>query len=97
MSRQIGLMTLIFFALMYPKDVSGIVLLNPAMYKEGDPAEHGDPPSRLMIAPVRWLRLGQSQGCPHDPAKKHPELGIEAIRMVAEKRIDDQVKHLEIV
>lgn len=46
-----GLLTLIF-ALMSPDDVSGIVLLAPAMYKEGYPAEHGDPLSVLMTAPV---------------------------------------------
>jgi pimeloyl-ACP methyl ester carboxylesterase len=46
-----GLLTLAF-ALMYPKDVSGIVLLAPALYKEGYPAEHGDPLSALMTAPV---------------------------------------------
>jgi len=46
-----GLMTLAL-ALMYPNDVSGIVLLAPAMYKEGYPAEHGDPLSALMTAPV---------------------------------------------
>jgi len=54
-----GLLALIF-ALMYPKDVSGIVLLAPAMYKEGYPAEHGDPLSALMTAPVigeRFIRL----------------------------------------
>jgi len=46
-----GLLSLIF-ALMYPDSVSGIVLLAPAVYKEGYPAEHGDPLSRLMTAPV---------------------------------------------
>jgi len=46
-----GLLSLIF-AFMYPDSVSGIVLLAPAMYKEGYPAEHGDPLSRLMTAPV---------------------------------------------
>jgi pimeloyl-ACP methyl ester carboxylesterase len=46
-----GLLSLVF-ALMYPDSVSGIVLLAPAMYKEGYPAERGDPLSRLMTAPV---------------------------------------------
>lgn len=46
-----GLLSLAY-ALMYPESVSGIVLLAPAMYKEGYPAEHGDPLSKLMTAPV---------------------------------------------
>jgi len=46
-----GLLALAF-ALMYPKSVSNIVLLAPAMYMEGYPAEHGDPLSTLMTSPV---------------------------------------------
>jgi pimeloyl-ACP methyl ester carboxylesterase len=46
-----GLLTL-GYALLFPEDVSGIVLVAPAMYKEGYPAEHGDPLSTLMTAPV---------------------------------------------
>lgn len=39
-------------ALDYPDDLSGVVLVAGAMYKEGYPAEHGDPISRLATAPV---------------------------------------------
>ena len=54
-----GLLTLIY-ALLYPQETSGLVLLAPAMYKEGYPAEHGDPLSKLMTAPLigdLFLRL----------------------------------------
>ena len=46
-----GLLALIY-ALRYPDDVSGVVTLAGAMYKEGYPAEHGDPISRLATAPA---------------------------------------------
>jgi pimeloyl-ACP methyl ester carboxylesterase len=51
-----GLLTLAY-AHLYPNDVSGIVLAAPAMYKEGYPAEHGDPLSALMTAPVIGERI----------------------------------------
>jgi pimeloyl-ACP methyl ester carboxylesterase len=40
------------YALAYPDEISGIVLLGAAMYKEGYPAENGDPISTLATAPV---------------------------------------------
>lgn len=46
-----GLLALIC-ALHYPDDIAGVVTLGGAMYKEGYPAEHGDPISRLAAAPV---------------------------------------------
>lgn len=46
-----GLLALTY-ALHYPDDVSGVVTLAGAMYKEGYPAENGDPISRLATAPV---------------------------------------------
>jgi len=46
-----GLLALIC-ALRYPDDVAGVVTLAGAMYKEGYPAEHGDPISRLAVAPI---------------------------------------------
>ncbi|AGA59432.1 putative hydrolase or acyltransferase of alpha/beta superfamily [Thermobacillus composti KWC4] len=46
-----GLLALTY-ALHYPDDVSGVVTLAGAMYKEEYPAEHGDPISRLAAAPV---------------------------------------------
>ena len=46
-----GLLALIY-ALHYPEDTAGVVTLGGAMYKEGYPAEHGDPISRLATAPV---------------------------------------------
>lgn len=46
-----GLLALTY-ALQYPDDLSGVVTLAGAMYKEGYPAEHGDPISRLVTTPV---------------------------------------------
>lgn len=40
------------YALQFPDDISGIVTLGGAMYKEGYPAEHGDPISKLVLTPV---------------------------------------------
>jgi pimeloyl-ACP methyl ester carboxylesterase len=40
------------YALAYPDELSGIVTLAGAMYKEGYPAEHGDPISKIVAAPV---------------------------------------------
>ncbi|SMO79758.1 alpha/beta fold hydrolase [Melghirimyces algeriensis] len=40
------------YALSYPDDVSGIVTLGAAMYKEGYPAENGDPISALVTTPI---------------------------------------------
>lgn len=40
------------YALSYPDDISGIVTLGAAMYKEGNPAENGDPISALVTTPV---------------------------------------------
>jgi len=39
------------YALSYPDDISGIVTLGAAVYKEGYPAEHGDPISTLVTTP----------------------------------------------
>jgi len=45
--------SLIFsYALQFPQDVAGIVALGAAMYKEGYPAENGDPISRLVTTPI---------------------------------------------
>lgn len=46
-----GTMTLTY-ALTYPNEISGIVTLAAAMYKEGYPAENGDPISKLVATPV---------------------------------------------
>ncbi|CAM3637206.1 alpha/beta fold hydrolase [Marinicrinis lubricantis] len=46
-----GTMSLLY-AHHYPNDISGIVLLAAAMYKEGYPAEHGDPISKLVTTPI---------------------------------------------
>jgi len=46
-----GTMTLAY-ALDYPDEVSGVVLLAGAMYKEGYPAERGDLISQLVTTPV---------------------------------------------
>lgn len=44
------------YALAYPDCLSGVVILAGAMYKEGYPAEHGDPISKLTVAPAAgWL------------------------------------------
>ncbi|WP_126426867.1 alpha/beta fold hydrolase [Brevibacillus marinus] len=40
------------YALLYPADVAGIVTLGGAMYKEGYPAENGDPLSQVVTTPV---------------------------------------------
>lgn len=40
------------YALQFPDDVKGIVALGAAMYKEGYPAENGDPISSLVTAPL---------------------------------------------
>lgn len=40
------------YALQYPNDISGIVTLGAGMYKEGYPAENGDPISNLVLTPV---------------------------------------------
>lgn len=40
------------YALSYPDDISGIVTLGGAMYKEGYPAENGDPISTLVTTPI---------------------------------------------
>lgn len=40
------------YALAYPEDISGIVLLGAAMYREGYPAENGDPISTLVTTPI---------------------------------------------
>ena len=39
------------YALQFPHEVAGIVLLGPAMYKEGYPAENGDPLSKMITTP----------------------------------------------
>lgn len=46
-----GLLVLTY-ALMYPEDVSGLVLLGGAMYVEGYPAANGDPLSKLALTPI---------------------------------------------
>jgi len=46
-----GIMILAY-ALMYPNEVSGVVTIAGAMYKEGYPAEHGDLLSKLVTMPV---------------------------------------------
>lgn len=46
-----GTMTL-SYALQYPNDVAGIVMLGAAMYKEGYPAENGDILSKLVTTPI---------------------------------------------
>lgn len=46
-----GLLAMIY-ALQYPEDIAGVVTLGGAMYKEGYPAEHGDPLSKLVTTPV---------------------------------------------
>lgn len=40
------------YALSYPDEISGIVTLGAAMYKEGYPAENGDPISTLVTTPI---------------------------------------------
>lgn len=40
------------YALLYPDEVAGVVTLGGAMYKEGYPAENGDPLSSLVTTPV---------------------------------------------
>lgn len=40
------------YALRYPQDISGIVILGGGMYPEGYPAEKGDPISSIVTAPV---------------------------------------------
>ncbi|USG64408.1 alpha/beta hydrolase [Brevibacillus ruminantium] len=40
------------YALLYPKEIDGIVTIAAAMYKEGYPAENGDPISKLVTTPV---------------------------------------------
>ena len=40
------------YALLYPDEISGVVTLAGAMYKEGYPAENGDPISKLIVTPV---------------------------------------------
>lgn len=40
------------YALQFPKDTAGLVLLGAAMYKEGYPAENGDILSKIITAPV---------------------------------------------
>ncbi|GIP36699.1 alpha/beta fold hydrolase [Paenibacillus sp. J2TS4] len=39
------------YALQYPDDLSGMVILGGGMYKEGYPAEKGDPLSRIVLTP----------------------------------------------
>ncbi|MCG7342630.1 alpha/beta hydrolase [Sporosarcina sp. ACRSL] len=46
-----GTMTL-SYALQFPNEVAGIVLLGPAKYKEGYPAENGDPLSKMITTPI---------------------------------------------
>lgn len=46
-----GTMTL-SYALQFPEDVSGLVILGGAMYKEGYPAENGDILSKIVTTPV---------------------------------------------
>lgn len=46
-----GTMTM-SYALQFPEDVSGLVTLGGAMYKEGYPAENGDSLSKLVTTPV---------------------------------------------
>lgn len=46
-----GTMTLAY-ALQYPHQVAGVVLLGAAMYKEGYPAEHGDLLSKVVTTPL---------------------------------------------
>ncbi|MDF2985538.1 MAG: alpha/beta hydrolase family protein [Eubacterium sp.] len=40
------------YALLYPDEISGIVTLGAAMYKEGYPAEKGDPISSIVTTPI---------------------------------------------
>jgi pimeloyl-ACP methyl ester carboxylesterase len=40
------------YALNYPDDISGIVTLGGGMYKEGYPAEKGDPISKIVTTPI---------------------------------------------
>lgn len=40
------------YALLYPGEMDGIITLGAAMYKEGYPAEHGDPLSKLATTPI---------------------------------------------
>lgn len=51
-----GTMTL-SYALQYPDEVAGIVLLGAAMYKEGYPAEHGDFLSNVFTTPIVGIIL----------------------------------------
>ena len=46
-----GTMTL-SYAVQYPNEVAGVVLLGAAMYKEGYPAENGDALSKIITIPV---------------------------------------------
>lgn len=40
------------YALQFPKDTAGLVLLGAAMYKEGYPAENGDMLSKMITTPI---------------------------------------------
>lgn len=40
------------YALQFPNEVAGIVMLGAAMYKEGYPAKHGDTLSRVVTTPI---------------------------------------------
>lgn len=40
------------YALLYGDEVEGVITLGAMMYKEGYPAEHGDPISKLVTTPV---------------------------------------------
>ncbi|RAL24293.1 alpha/beta hydrolase [Thermoflavimicrobium daqui] len=40
------------YALSYPDNLSGMIILGGAMYKEGYPAEHGDPISKIVTTPI---------------------------------------------
>jgi len=46
-----GLLVLAY-SLLYPNDVSGMVLLGGAMYVEGYPAANGDPISKVVMTPI---------------------------------------------
>lgn len=40
------------YALLYPNEIAGVITIAAAMYKEGYPAENGDPISKLATTPI---------------------------------------------
>jgi pimeloyl-ACP methyl ester carboxylesterase len=45
-------MMVLSYALLYPQEIDGIITLGGAMYKEGYPAENGDPISTIVVTSV---------------------------------------------